>query len=81
MLTYFLLSVAGFVLMGTSSYLISNSDQDDIGVVGYFPLVAVSVIAVAYHIGIGPIPWSYSGTYRVVQLIGWVGWVNFGFGC
>ena len=49
--------------MGTSSYLISNSDQDDVGVVGYFPLIAVSVIAVAYHIGLGPIPWSYSGTY------------------
>ena len=53
--------VAGFVLMGTSSYLMTNSDEGDIGVVGYFPLIAVSIIAVAYHIGIGPIPWSYSG--------------------
>ena len=51
--------------MGTSSYLMSKSDQDDeMGVVGYFPLIAVSIIAVAYHIGIGPIPWSYSGTYH-----------------
>ena len=47
--------------MGTSSYLMTNSDEGDIGVVGYFPLIAVSIIAVAYHIGIGPIPWSYSG--------------------
>ena len=55
--------VSGFVLMGTSSYLISKAGQDEaMGVVGYFPLIAVSIIAVAYHIGIGPIPWSYSGT-------------------
>ena len=54
--------------MGTSSYLISDSGQEDIGIVGYFPLIAVSVIAVAYHIGIGPIPWSYSGTLLAHRL-------------
>ncbi len=43
--------------MGTSSYL---NESDASAVSGYFPVIAVSLIAVTYHVGLGPIPWSYT---------------------
>lgn len=50
----------GFALMATSAFL-NDGGNGDSGVGGYLPLVAVILIAVTYHIGLGPIPWSYTG--------------------
>ena len=50
--------------MGVSSYLTSGESSDLSPVVGFLPVFGVSLIAVTYHIGLGPIPWSYTGDDR-----------------
>ncbi len=51
----------GMALMGASAYV--NSYQQNNQVFGVLPLVSVVLVAVFYHLGLGPIPWSYTGTF------------------
>ncbi|XP_059095673.1 facilitated trehalose transporter Tret1-2 homolog isoform X2 [Tigriopus californicus] len=60
----------GFCILATSAYLNnkalgqSSLDVDghsgDFSLLGVLPLIGVMSVALAYHIGLGPIPWSYT---------------------
>lgn len=57
-------------LLATSAYLNNRPGSEEgassSGFLGVLPLIAVTMAAVMYHIGLGPIPWSYLG----MQILG-----------
>lgn len=54
----------GMSLLATSAYFSAKDDDDGdaMPILGVLPLVSVLLVAFSYHIGLGPIPWSYTGT-------------------
>ena len=60
-----LLVSAGMTLLATSAYFNSGevvvARESAKAFLGAAPLIAVVIVALAYHIGLGPIPWSYTG--------------------
>ena len=63
-----LLVSAGMTLLATSAYFNSGevvvARESAKAFLGAAPLIAVVIVALAYHIGLGPIPWSYTGTAK-----------------
>ena len=48
--------------LATASYLTHRDRGEDAGaMVGWLPMLAVVTAALAYHLGLGPIPWAYTG--------------------
>lgn len=72
----------GFCILATSAYLNNKAlressasldgNSNDFSFLGVLPLIGVVSVALAYHIGLGPIPWSYTGSkyikcFRIVR--------------
>ena len=57
-------------LLGTSAFFSARAEEEgegsvNEGLLGALPLASVLLTAFSYHIGLGPIPWSYTGKKMV----------------
>jgi len=56
---------AGMAALGAAAHLNVGHENEGLkGALGVLPLIGITIVALAYQVGLGPIPWSYTSNHE-----------------